>query len=66
MGKIAHELLHSLGMQHEHVRADRDKFVHVGWENINRGRVTIFHIYFSFNVKIIIQILAVSIIELKL
>jgi len=35
-GNVAHEMMHTLGFVHEHSRADRDDFVTVHWENIER------------------------------
>ncbi|NP_001108257.1 uncharacterized protein LOC100137635 precursor [Xenopus laevis] len=34
---IEHEIMHSLGLHHEHVRNDRDKYVSVQWNNISPG-----------------------------
>ena len=39
IGSIAHELVHALGLHHEHVRSDRDNFVHVRDGLIKSGRV---------------------------
>ncbi|KHJ92771.1 astacin [Oesophagostomum dentatum] len=34
---VAHELLHVIGLHHEHVRDDRDNYIKVHWENIEKG-----------------------------
>lgn len=31
---VAHELLHAIGLKHEHTRHDRDGFVQIHWDNI--------------------------------
>jgi hypothetical protein len=36
-GRICHELMHSLGFDHEQCRSDRDRFVTVNWRNITKG-----------------------------
>lgn len=36
-GAVQHELLHVLGLFHEHTRPDRDDYVEVLWENIEPG-----------------------------
>lgn len=35
-GQITHEILHALGLYHEHTRFDRDDFVTVYWNNIDK------------------------------
>lgn len=34
-----HEILHALGVFHEHIRPDRDKYLKILWENIRPGRM---------------------------
>ncbi|EYC10975.1 hypothetical protein Y032_0053g2400 [Ancylostoma ceylanicum] len=34
---VFHELMHIIGMDHEHKRQDRDKYVKIHWENIEEG-----------------------------
>ncbi|XP_073349454.1 hatching enzyme 1.2-like [Pagrus major] len=38
VGNLCHELIHALGLYHEHTREDRDHYVTVQWQNIMPGR----------------------------
>ncbi|KAI6195105.1 Metalloendopeptidase [Aphelenchoides besseyi] len=35
IGVVIHETLHALGVNHEHLRIDRDKYISMNWDNIN-------------------------------
>ena len=37
-GNILHEIGHTVGLLHEHVRSDRDAYIEVLWENIEPGK----------------------------
>ncbi|XP_019960584.2 hatching enzyme 1.2-like isoform X1 [Paralichthys olivaceus] len=37
-GNLCHELVHALGLHHEHTRWDRDQYVSVQWQSIMPGR----------------------------
>ncbi|KAI3364464.1 hypothetical protein L3Q82_011256, partial [Scortum barcoo] len=45
VGNLCHELIHALGLYHEHTRQDRDQYITVQWQNIIPGR------QMNFNVK---------------
>ncbi|XP_030577996.1 high choriolytic enzyme 1-like isoform X2 [Archocentrus centrarchus] len=38
VGNLCHEIIHALGLHHEHTREDRDKYVTVNWANILPGK----------------------------
>lgn len=42
-GIVAHEVLHSLGMFHEHSRCDRDTYVRIEWDSIKAGLASNFN-----------------------
>ncbi|KAI4495683.1 hypothetical protein M0802_008518 [Mischocyttarus mexicanus] len=37
LGHALHEMLHTLGAYHEHMRPDRDEHIDILWENIRKG-----------------------------
>uniref|UniRef100_UPI0037E7CB92 hatching enzyme 1.2-like n=1 Tax=Semicossyphus pulcher TaxID=241346 RepID=UPI0037E7CB92 len=38
VGNLCHELIHALGLHHEHTRNDRDQYISVQWQSIVPGR----------------------------
>ncbi|KAJ1096030.1 hypothetical protein NDU88_001179 [Pleurodeles waltl] len=50
-GVISHELMHSLGFNHEHVREDRDSYVTIQWDNILSGYSPYFVKTYTNNMK---------------
>ena len=44
VGTVAHEFIHALGFDHEHVRPDRDNFVRINWDNIKNEALSNFEI----------------------
>ncbi|XP_069502580.1 astacin-like metalloendopeptidase [Ambystoma mexicanum] len=50
-GVIAHELMHVLGFNHEHVRKDRDTYMSVQWKNILNDYESNFEITDTNNIK---------------
>ncbi|CAJ0915306.1 unnamed protein product, partial [Ranitomeya imitator] len=48
-GIITHEVLHALGLNHEHVRRDRDKHVEVEWNNIQSDARSNFEMADTYN-----------------
>ncbi|XP_008279850.1 high choriolytic enzyme 1-like [Stegastes partitus] len=38
VGNLCHEIIHALGLHHEHTRTDRDRYVTVNWESIQPKR----------------------------
>ncbi|XP_037824850.1 seminal metalloprotease 1-like, partial [Lucilia sericata] len=42
IGTIMHELLHALGFHHQHSSHNRDDYIKVVWENIQKGKKTAF------------------------
>lgn len=37
MGSIVHQLVHVIGLGHEHNRPDRDRYVNILWKNMGHG-----------------------------
>ncbi|XP_016889054.1 zinc metalloproteinase nas-14-like [Cynoglossus semilaevis] len=38
VGNLCHELIHALGLHHEHTRKDRNDFIDILWQNIVPGK----------------------------
>nr|XP_046229348.1 high choriolytic enzyme 2-like isoform X2 [Scatophagus argus] len=38
VGNLCHEIVHTLGLHHEHTRKDRDQYITVQWQSIIPGR----------------------------
>ncbi|XP_074541540.1 hatching enzyme 1.2-like [Halichoeres trimaculatus] len=38
VGNLCHEIIHALGLHHEHTRPDRDQYITVHWQSIMPGR----------------------------
>uniref|UniRef100_A0A182Q180 Metalloendopeptidase n=1 Tax=Anopheles farauti TaxID=69004 RepID=A0A182Q180_9DIPT len=45
IGTVVHEFLHALGFYHQQSASDRDEFVDIIWENIEKGTENNFNIY---------------------
>ncbi|KAJ8315569.1 hypothetical protein KUTeg_007719 [Tegillarca granosa] len=41
-GTFVHEMCHTLGMNHEHVRSDRTRYMKVNWLNIKDDKISAF------------------------
>ncbi|GMS91841.1 hypothetical protein PENTCL1PPCAC_14016, partial [Pristionchus entomophagus] len=55
-GVAMHEILHALGVIHQHLRVDRDKFIKVDWSNVNPQKYDQFAtadqtLYTSYGIK---------------
>lgn len=42
---IWHEIMHALGLEHEHQRPDRDKFIKIQKHNVDPDKLGIFYVY---------------------
>lgn len=51
LGTVEHETMHSLGFIHEHSRPDRDSYVKVMWDNIEKREWANFNKYTVHDVK---------------
>ncbi|XP_054616865.1 zinc metalloproteinase nas-14-like isoform X2 [Dunckerocampus dactyliophorus] len=38
VGNLCHEIMHALGLHHEHTRKDRNKYITIQWNNIKQGK----------------------------
>ncbi|XP_075037429.1 uncharacterized protein LOC142098482 [Mixophyes fleayi] len=46
---VTHEVFHTLGLHHEHVRRDRDNYVQVQWDNIQQDGKSNFEMVATYN-----------------
>ncbi|KAK5927205.1 hypothetical protein CgunFtcFv8_022718 [Champsocephalus gunnari] len=44
VGNVCHEIIHALGLHHEHSRRDRDQYISVEWSNIMPGKLNDFEV----------------------
>lgn len=47
-GIALHEMMHSLGYEHEHTRPDRDRFIQIVWNNVRTESRAQFRVYKSY------------------
>ncbi|GMT32355.1 hypothetical protein PFISCL1PPCAC_23652 [Pristionchus fissidentatus] len=56
VGVVVHEVMHALGIIHQHLRVDRDQFIKVDWSNVNPQKYDQFatadqSLYTSYGIK---------------
>ncbi|XP_063284674.1 embryonic protein UVS.2-like [Pelobates fuscus] len=51
-GVITHEIMHALGLHHEHVRMDRSQYINVLWQNILSDYKSNFEESFTLNLNL--------------
>lgn len=44
VGNMCHEIIHALGLHHEHTREDRDQYITIQWDNILPGKPQLWHV----------------------